>query len=162
MCFSMGASFAAGAILLTIGYAAVSQARTPQQHLLCAIPLLFSFQQFTEAVLWMALQDPSQAGWRAPPLYIYLLIAQVVWPSFLPWLVWRIEPDKLRKQLLSVLSLTGVITAIFFLYGLLFYNVHGTIAQHHIQYGVDFSLLNHWYSGIPYFVAAVGAPPAFL
>lgn len=158
MCFSLGASFGAGAILLTIGYVALSQARTPQQHILSAIPLLFSFQQFTEGLLWLALQDPSFTRWRDPPLFLFLLLAQVVWPVFIPVVTLLIEKEPARKKMLFVLTAAGIITAGAFLYGLLYYNANAFITHHHIRYVLDFPLLGRWYGGILYLVAAVGAP----
>jgi hypothetical protein len=158
MCFSLGASLGAGAILLAVGYAAVSLSRTPQQHVLCAIPLLFSFQQFTEALLWLALQHDSYSQWKGPPLYLYLLLAQVIWPVFLPLAVLLAEKEPLRKKAQVTLAAAGVITAACFSYGLLFYNADASITHHHIRYTLDFPLLSRWYGGILYLAAAMGAP----
>lgn len=154
----MGASFGAGAVLLTIGYVAVSQARTKEQHVLCVIPLIFSLQQFVEGLLWLALQQPAYAQWQQLLIYLFLLLAQVVWPLWLPFSVLLTEPVRIREKILKGLSVVGMITAAIFLYGLLFYQVDASIAHHHINYTFDFPLLNKWYGGILYLVAAVGAP----
>src|ERR1700741_1243338 len=111
MCFSMGASLGAGAIMLTIGYAAVSQARTGRQYVLCAIPLIFSLQQFIEGLLWLSLQDHTYAQWQRLLLYLFLLLAQVVWPVFIPLAIRLIESVPLRKNLLFLLAIIGAATA---------------------------------------------------
>lgn len=158
MCFSMGASIGAGTILLTIGYAAVSQARTRQQHVLSAIPLIFSLQQFLEGLLWLSLQDDTYAQWQQLLLYLFLILAQVVWPLFVPLCTLLIETAPIRKKMLVVLTTIGGMTALFFLYGLFSYNVSASIGHHHIMYVLDFPFLQQWYGGIPYLTAAVVAP----
>jgi hypothetical protein len=154
----MGASFGAGAILLTIGYAAVSLARTKQQHLLCVIPLIFSLQQFIEGMLWFVLQRPAYAHWQQLLLYLFLLLAQVTWPLIVPLCTWQAEREPIRRKVLSVFTVAGAITSGIFLYGLFFYDTSASIGHHHIKYTLDFPLLHHWYGGIPYLVAAVGPP----
>jgi hypothetical protein len=158
MCFSMGASFGAGTILLMIGYAAVSQARTKQQLLLCTIPLLFSLQQFIEGLLWLSLQDYTYAQWQQLLLYLFLITAQVVWPLFIPLCTLVIETNTLRRKILAVCLVTGVITAAVFMYGLFRYNAGVSIGHHHIRYVLDLPFLQQWYGGIPYLFAAVIAP----
>lgn len=81
MCFSSSASFAAAAVLLPVGAAAVHHCREgPRSDLLplALTPLLFSLQQALEGVVW------------------------------LPWCVLRINrdaPDRLRHWLLRLLLL---------------------------------------------------------
>lgn len=158
MCFSMGASFGAGTILLTIGYTAVSQARTRQQHVLSAIPLIFSLQQFIEGLLWFSLQDHAYARWQQPLLYLFLILAQVVWPLFVPLCTLLIETEPIRKKILVALCIVGGITSVFFLYGIFSYNTSAAIGHHHIRYLLDFPFLQQWYGGISYLTAAVAAP----
>jgi hypothetical protein len=158
MCFSAGASFGAGTILLLTGYVAVSQAKTRQQHMLSVIPLLFSLQQFIEGLLWLSLQDHTYSQWRQPLLYLFLIPAQVIWPLFIPLCTLVIETDTVRRKILSVCCVVGAITAALFLYGFFFYNAGVAIRHHHILYVLDLPFLQQWYGGIPYLFAAVVAP----
>ncbi|HEY0611094.1 MAG TPA: DUF6629 family protein [Chitinophaga sp.] len=158
MCFSMGASFGAGAILLTTGFFAVSLAKDSRQHMLAVIPLLFSLQQFFEGLLWLSLQDHAYAHWQHLLLYLFLIPAQVVWPLFVPLCALVIETDPVRRRPLAVCTVIGGITSAIFLYGLFFYNVSAAIAHHHIRYALELPFLQQWYGGIPYLAAAVAAP----
>lgn len=158
MCFSMEASFGAGAVLLTIGFVAAYHAKTTPQYVLAAVPFLFGLQQLTEGMLWLLLDNNAFSYWREVFLLLFLIFAQVVWPAFLPLAMRANEKDPLRRKILSVLCITGVLTAGFFLYVLLFHEAGASIGHHHIKYTINYPFLNLWYGGLFYLIAAVGAP----
>ena len=81
MCFSASASFVAGALLFAGGVAAVKFSENSRQLPLAVIPLIFSFQQFMEGMLWLSLSFPEFSGWKTTYMYVFLIIAQVVWPT---------------------------------------------------------------------------------
>lgn len=51
MCFSAGASFAAGTILSIVGVVAINKTDYKKQFFFAATPLLFAVQQFAEGFL---------------------------------------------------------------------------------------------------------------
>lgn len=55
MCFSAGASFAAGTALSIVGVLTVRNSRGARELPLALIPLLFGVQQLTEGVLCLSL-----------------------------------------------------------------------------------------------------------
>ena len=59
MCFSASASFGASALLGVIGTVAVVKAKTTSQRLFAVIPFIFSIQQLTEGLLWVAIKQPD-------------------------------------------------------------------------------------------------------
>jgi hypothetical protein len=70
MCFSAEASFAAGAALLPAGAYCTSVAarKRPPYLPLAVIPVVFSFQQFAEGLVWVGLaqQEPEIDTAEAP------------------------------------------------------------------------------------------------
>lgn len=91
-------------------------------------------------------------------MYVFLVFAQVVWPSFVPLTVLLSEKDARRKKILRVLLGIGIFTSLYLSWGMLFYNVSASIENQHIKYRLDFPLGNRWFSGITYILAAVVTP----
>lgn len=158
MCFSAEASFAAGTILLGIGVASMSKADSVPQKVLACIPLLFSIQQFDEGILWMTFSNPAYMHWQQISIYIFLLFAQVIWPTFVPLSILLIEKDPVRKKILRATLGTGILVSVYLLYCLISYDVTAAVSGHHIRYDLAFPYAQKWYSGIPYFIATVVSP----
>lgn len=158
MCFSASASLTAGAGLLIIGAIAVSQSKTTPQRVLASIPVIFAVQQFSEGVLWLSLSGGIGTQWESISMYVFLVFAQVIWPTFVPFTILLLERNVRRKQILRILLAIGIITSLYLSWCLLFYNVSASIEGHHIKYELDFPLGNRWFSGVTYILAAVMAP----
>lgn len=158
MCFSAPASFTASAALLIIGVIAIRKASTTPQRVLAGVPLLFSVQQFSEGLLWLSLSAPGHEHWHHASMYIFLVFAQVIWPSYVPFFVLLPERHPIRKRILRFLLATGIGTSLYLSYCLLLYPVSAVIDGYHIRYDLDFPLGNKWHSGISYIIAAVFSP----
>jgi len=134
MCFSAGASFTASVLLTVVGTETLRKVHKPSQIIFAAIPLFFAFQQFTEGVLWLVLAQTGYAWLRATATYIFLTMAQVIWPLMVPVSVVLIEHKKNRKGALYVLLVAGAVAALYYMYGLIFYPAHAEISRLHIDY----------------------------
>ena len=157
MCFSAEVSFGASAVILSIGAVAIKKSSTIQQKTFCCIPLIFSIQQFAEGILWLSLSHKVSSQWSSIATYVFLVFAQVVWPTFVPLAMILLEKEKRRKKILKVLLGLGVIVSSYLLYCLLFYKVEASISCSHIKYDVDFPI--HVKNlGILYFIATVFSP----
>jgi hypothetical protein len=155
MCFSAGASFAAGVVLLGAGAAALHQARRPSEWPFAGIPLWFSVQQFSEGFLWLALTDPAYAGWEGLSTHVFFLFAQVFWPLWLPFAVWKLEDEPLRRHLLRFVLAAGVLVGVFLVYSMTRFGVEAFIEARHIRYGPRYPM------GLPrtiLYILVVGAP----
>ena len=84
MCFSAGASFTSGVVLSVIGGGTLRKVRKPSQVLFACISVFFAFQQFTEGVLWKTIGNVDYAGVQKAATYIFLVMAEVVWPVMIP------------------------------------------------------------------------------
>jgi hypothetical protein len=157
MCFSAGASFAAGVVLSAVGVATQRKVRKPSQRLFAAIPLLFGFQQFTEGVLWVTLRSSGYDWLQNAATYIFLIMALVIWPVMIPLSMWFMEEVKKRKKILVSLIVMGGIVSLFYAFCLISYNVTPQIKSFHIQYIHEFpqTLVDIAYA---FYVASIVVP----
>jgi hypothetical protein len=137
MCFSAEASFGASALLGTIGYFSVKKVQAKEQRLFAGIPLLFSFQQFTEGCLWIAFEN-NYPTLKIISTYTFLVIAQVIWPTLVPYAILLLEKEEKRKKWLHLLLLLGGIASVYLAYGMAIYDVRVEVDCYHIYYDLHF------------------------
>jgi hypothetical protein len=155
MCFSASASFGASIVLGTVGVITLKKVKAPQQIPFAVIPLMFAVQQFSEGMLWIGLSDPAHAAWRHFPVYIFLIFAQLVWPSWVPFSLLLVERDRVRKKILAFLLAMGLSVSFYLLYCLFVYDVSAEIRSGHIHYTLNFPMAFTWISSVLYFLPTV-------
>lgn len=155
MCFSASASFGASVILGTIGVVTLGKTKDPTQVPFAAIPLMFAVQQLSEGILWIGLSDPAHASWQHFPVYIFLIFAQLIWPSWVPFSLLRLETDPGRRKLLQLFTTMGLSISGYLLYCLFAYDVSAEIRSGHIHYVLNFPFALTWVASIFYFVPTV-------
>jgi hypothetical protein len=155
MCFSAEASFAGGVIISTIGVATVKEVHKPSQLVFASIPLFFGLQQFAEGCLWLTLRNPEYGNVQIFSKYIFLIMAEVLWPMMIPLSVLFMEKNKKRKRILWILLVMGVSVSLYYTYCLLFFNVTPKIMGYHIQYRSDFPKSLTALAFIVYFIASI-------
>jgi hypothetical protein len=160
MCFSANASFGIGTVLMVAGIASVKKINMPSQIMFATIPLLFAIQQFTEGIVWLGLTDPAYSNWLKPSTYIFLVFAQVCWPTWVPLSILALEKNEKRKKVLASIALLGISVSTYLAYCLLNYQVDASISKFHIRYDLAFphAIIN--YTGIFYLIPTV-LPPFF-
>src|SRR3954468_9462948 len=134
LCFSVGASFGASAVIGIVSIACFSRARTPAQRIWACIPLFFAIQQFLEGVLWLSLINPAYKDYYSVGMYGFLLFAQVIWPAMIPITAYAPEPEGSRKKVLKLFLAVGAAVAAYHLFCLLRYPVRATAQPDHILY----------------------------
>jgi hypothetical protein len=116
MCFSAEADVVGGIVVGAIGVDAFRHLRGRNDHLLLAtLPLLLGAHQLVEAFVWWGVEGsvPHDVGRVA--LWIYLLIAFVVLPVFVPFAVIALEPTaRRRRQLAPFVVLGAGVAAVLF------------------------------------------------
>jgi hypothetical protein len=158
MCFSASASFGAGIVLAVIGVATIKKREQPSQIYFATIPFLFSIQQVSEGFLWLALKNPIFSPLEKPAIYIFLFLAQVVWPLWLPLAILKLEKEQIRKKILLIPLLIGMLVSFYLAYCLLFYNVDAKIIGYHISYQHDYPIRFGGYGDFLYIVATILPP----
>lgn len=111
MCFSAPVSLTTSAGLAVLGVLSLRKAREKQELPFAAIPLLFAVQQFIEGILWLTL---PQAGSILEQYWLtqsYVVFIGIIWPMLIPFSLFLIEPDRIKKRLIQGVFLLGIVVA---------------------------------------------------
>jgi hypothetical protein len=134
MCFSATASFAAAGVMAGIGAVSVIHNRSRSHRMLAAIPLLFAIQQASEGIVWETINRPAHTQAFAVAVTAFLGFALVVWPTWLPLSLLRMETDVKRRRLIRTLVWLGVVVSAFGASVLIFWSPVAQIDEHSIRY----------------------------
>jgi len=134
MCFSAGASFTAGAVLTAAGVATVSQAKKKETRLFSLIPLIFGIQQIAEGVIWLTLNNPGHYPGQSLFMYIFLAIADVVWPTFIPASIMLMEENPGKRKVLKYFVVSGAVVSLYYAICLAVFKTTPEILNCHINY----------------------------
>ena len=157
MCFSAEASFGASALLGTIGYFTYKKASTVPQKVFALLPSLFAFQQLTEGFLWVSIEN-DYGALRTVTTYLFVIIAQIIWPLFVPFSIAQMETDPKRKKILNTLVLFGSIASVYLAYCIGIYEVRAEIDCYHIHYVFRFPHTNIATIALFYVVPTILSP----
>jgi hypothetical protein len=107
VCFSATASFSAAIALLGLGAWSIRVA-APRARPLAAVPLLFSMQQASEGLVWLAVNRAPFGVTHAAIVEVFLFFAVFVWPAYLPVALRAAEPRADKRRILGGLAILGV------------------------------------------------------
>jgi len=138
MCFSSSVSFGASAFLMGAGIASLKKTESPKMMAFASLPIIFGVQQLSEAILWLSFSNSELDSWHNTSIYLFIFFAQVIWPIWIPFAVWLMEPDKTRKKILFYFMLLGWALSLYILYCLFAYEVSADIEGTHIRYQLHF------------------------
>lgn len=155
MCFSPEASFAGGIIISTIGIATVRKVHKPSQLVFASIPLFFGIQQIAEGFLWLTLPYPEYDSIQKISTYIFLIMAQVLWPVIIPFSILLMEENNKKKKILKVLLALGLSLSLYYAFCLLSFNVNPQIMDYHIHYNIDFPKSLRMVAFITYLIVTI-------
>jgi hypothetical protein len=135
MCFSATASFSASAVLVVCGVVALKSSHQSKQWTLAAVPIIFAAQQFIEGFLWMGLKNQN-ALLSEVCMYVFLTVAQVLWPFWMALSFIKLEENAFRKKILWISFYAGCGASCMLVYRLVFFNINAQIRDHHIYYDI--------------------------
>ncbi len=156
MCFSAEADVVAGVVVTVIGADALRQAHRPAERALGALPVLLGAHLLVEAAVWQGLTGGVAPATGERATWMYLLLALVVLPVYVPLAVRAVEPDVGRRRAMAALAGAGAVVAAVYLARLTAAPVAVVISGHHLTYQIGLAhggLL----AGV-YAIAACGAP----
>lgn len=110
MCFSATGSFAVAGVLTALSAASFTQRPTKSCRLLAAAPLLFAAQQVAEGIVWLTM-DEKVSTLHATAVTSFLAFALVLWPVYLPLMLFLAERDRWRRRALAMVCVLGAIVA---------------------------------------------------
>jgi hypothetical protein len=153
VCFSPEADLVGGVVVGAIGVDVLVHRQGRKSHsALCALPLILGFHQFIEAFVWLGLQGHINAGVGRIAMWIYLSIAFVLLPIFVPLAVFALEQSARRRWLMVPFVVLGMVVAGILLAAM----VHGPVGVRLRPYHLAYSLrLGHAAIVICLYVVAV-------
>lgn len=141
MCFSASASFTAGAIITAAGVATEVVAHKPSQRLFASIPFFFGIQQIAEGCVWISLTNPGHLMMQNVCTYIFLIIADLVWPVVIPASCLLMEENPRKRKIFKGLLIGGILLALYYAFCLIFFETKPEILNCHINYAGDYPKL---------------------
>ena len=104
MCYSATASFSASAVLVMIGATLLWLNKNKNYLPLTLFPVLFAIQQAAEGFLWLGIAPNFAKN-------LFLFIAFIGWPVWVPFSFWFAEEGLWSKQALSVCFGIGLVVS---------------------------------------------------
>lgn len=135
MCFSPTASFITAGALAVVGVAAIKKTKTKSERAVAVIPLIFAVQQLIEGVIWLCLKPLAISTCPLVTLTdSYLFFALFWWPFYFPLAASLIEPKHEHKKALQLLSILGLIFALYMWYVTIKYGIPAHANNYNINY----------------------------
>lgn len=135
MCFSANVSYASAALLIATG-AATTLGSSKSQKMIAAIPLLFGVQQVAEGIVWQTMGQESASSLHQFGILMFLTFANVIWPGWLPWSLYKVETHEKRKRILKVLGVVGLVVSLLAGWMLFTGNVTVYVDGHSLAYSL--------------------------
>lgn len=137
MCFSPQADLVGGIVVGAIGIDAIRHVdRRPGHVALAALPLILGVHQVIEAFVWWGLQGSVPAGVGRAALWMYLLIALVVLPVYVPAAVFTLERAGPRRWEIAPFVVIGSMVAVALFVAMLRGPISVTLAPYRLAYYV--------------------------
>lgn len=110
MCFSAEASFTTAAVLIPAGTVTIVRAyKAGRRYLpISMLPLLLGLQQFFEGYVWIG-NTMENDDWVRMFSLAYMIFAWLIWPIWLPFSTYFLEPCKRRYLYLLFAILGGMV-----------------------------------------------------
>ncbi|MDQ8045998.1 MAG: DUF6629 family protein [Solirubrobacteraceae bacterium] len=140
MCFSPTADFVAAAALTPLAVATLRAAPTRRHLAIAALPAIFATHQFIEGFVWLGAQHSVSRGTFEAAIHLYLVIAQVLLPVFVPIAVMLTEPDKARRWLMAAGLGIGIASAARFGWIIFAHDVGARPEDHTMVYDTDVNI----------------------
>ena len=156
MCFSAEADVVAGLVVTAIGVDALRQVRRPAERALGMLPVLLGAHLLVEAAVWQGLTGDISASTGRDAMWLYLVIALVVLPVFVPVAVRAVEPDARRRRTMGYLAVLGTALAGVYVIVMLQSSVDVRIDGNHLIYDLN---LDHGGLLAGIYALAACAPP---
>ena len=133
MCFSAQASFAAAAGIAILGSLALKKTKSKTIIPFALIPLFFAFQQFLEGIVWLTINTNQILLYHAS-MYGFLFFAGIFWPLWVPWSLYILETEQLRKKILRNTLIMGALSVTLSCISMFYTGVTAYVMDHHISY----------------------------
>jgi hypothetical protein len=135
MCFSPEADLIGGALITGIGIDALLHVKRRKRYLpLAALPVIFGFHQLVESVVWFGLQGHVDHFFTHLATTVYLAIAMVFLPIYVPLAVLMVEPSKKRRYAMIPFCLMGIFVGVILAHSMIQGHYGATAEPYHVAY----------------------------
>jgi hypothetical protein len=142
MCVSAEVDIAAAIVIGGVAVDAVRHIDRRDQILIGTLPAIFAVHQAIEVVVWWWAEGVVGASVGRPATWLYLLVALVLLPTWIPLAIRNIEPDEQRRSMIQAIVGVGVVTSAVLLWQLVDGDVDVRDQQWHLQYVFGLDWLN--------------------
>ena len=140
MCFSPQADLVGGIIIGAVGFDTIRHVHQRHGHIaIASLPLLLAAHQLDEAFVWWGLQGHVSRGLEHVTLWIYLVVAFVVLPIFVPLSILALEPTRKRKWMMMPFVAVGVVVGGVLLAALIRGPSSVALRPYHLAYSLKLS-----------------------
>jgi hypothetical protein len=137
MCFSPQGDLAAGIVITAIGVDACLHIRDRKDKvLLASLPILLGLHQIDESLVWFGLRNDVPSGVGRVAMWIYLAVALVLLPIFVPAAVLLLEPARRRRLLITPFLGLGAAVSTLLLMTMLTSPVTVSQQPYHLAYSI--------------------------
>lgn len=130
----MEVSYGAAALLMATGAGTSLGNKNPSYRMVAAIPFLFGVQQVSEGIVWQTLGAQSASTLHQFGVSLFLSFAIVVWPAWIPWSFYHIEPNQRRKRILKYIGFLGLIVSLLAAWVIFKANLKAYVVGHSLGY----------------------------
>lgn len=137
MCFSPVGDLLVGSLVVGVGVDACRNLGNRRQDLaLATLPLLLGAHQIDEALVWWSLQGHVSLQVGRVATWIYLLIALVLLPIFVPMALGIAETSRVLRRRYAPFAVLGLLVAGVMLETLLVESPTAQLGSHYIAYSI--------------------------
>lgn len=119
MCYSAEASFIASGVLAGTSIAISRIPKDKNSLPLSAIPAIFAVHQLIEGAIWLNQGKVTSVAFQATAVFMYALIAYVVWPVLIPFAAYLTEANKRRRLGMLACQVLGLAAGLAYLLSIL-------------------------------------------
>ena len=114
MCFSEEASFTVATVVGGVGCYLVNKFKHDKKLFLAMIPLFFAIQQFSEGILWNALDNHHYPDiYSNIAQYTFMFFAYCFWPFWMPFALMYAEQVPGRRSMIRIFVFLGALMILF-------------------------------------------------
>jgi hypothetical protein len=135
VCFSAQADLVGGLLIGAIGIDVIRHVdKRSEYRALAPLPILLAGHQMVEALVWWGLHGRFSADVRQVSTWIYLLIAFVILPIYLPAAIFLLEPPGRRRRIIAAFIALGTVVSSVLFAAMLRGPVTASLGHFHIAY----------------------------
>lgn len=155
MCFSPEVDIAAAAVISVAAVDAARHVRERREIPIAALPALFAAHSVMSAFVWWGFDGTVSAGVGEVAAWLFMLLAFSLFPGYVPWAIYALEPAGPRRRRMLVIALIGTFVCVVFFVRLVLGEGADSAAAYYIDYRIDAT--DDGILAVGYIIATCGA-----